>query len=259
MQTAETTPRSDVIITIGLTFVAALMVVVGVQHLHFATFVATLVPAWIPWRFFWACFVGVSFFAAAASFVSKIQVRLAGILLGMMFLIFVLIVHSPRIAIRFRNQNEWTSGFVALAMTGVGFILASAFAKSASERNGLLGTFGRACFAVTFVAFGIQHVIWAKLGAGVGPPWIPGNSVLALLAGIVLLVLGAWILFGKKTQTPALLLGALLFFYTLALYAPWIIRQPGNPGPWTSGFEILAMSGGALVLSRISRSSDAPA
>lgn len=65
MQTAETSPRSDVIVTIGLTFVAALMVVVGVQHLHFATFVATLVPAWIPWRFFWACFVGGSFFAAA--------------------------------------------------------------------------------------------------------------------------------------------------------------------------------------------------
>ena len=37
----------------------------GTQHLMYARFVSTLVPAWIPGRLFWAYFVGIAFFAAA--------------------------------------------------------------------------------------------------------------------------------------------------------------------------------------------------
>jgi hypothetical protein len=32
------------------------------------------------------------------------------------------------------------------------------------------------------------------------------------------------------------------------MYVPRIAAQLHNPGPWTSGFEVLALSGAALVL-----------
>jgi uncharacterized membrane protein YphA (DoxX/SURF4 family) len=97
----------------------------GVAHFMYAKFVATLVPAWIPGHLFWAEFVGAAFIAAALAIATTIQIRLAGILLGAMFLIFVITTHLPRIAALPHNPDEWTSGFVALAMVGVSWITAS--------------------------------------------------------------------------------------------------------------------------------------
>jgi uncharacterized membrane protein YphA (DoxX/SURF4 family) len=97
----------------------------GIAHFRYAHFVATLVPAWIPAHFFWAEFVGGAFFAAALAIASGVQFRLASILLGTMFLVFVVTTHLPRIAASPHNPDEWTSGFVALAMIGVSWITAS--------------------------------------------------------------------------------------------------------------------------------------
>ena len=106
------------LINVGRILYAAPLIIFGVQHLMYAKFVATLVPAWIPARFFWACFVGVAFFAASMSIITRVQSVLAASLLGMMFFIWVLIVHAPRIILASHNANEWTSGLVALAMSG---------------------------------------------------------------------------------------------------------------------------------------------
>jgi len=47
---------------------------------------------------------------------------LATTLLGIMYFFWVLIVHAPRVAAALQNGNEWTSGFVALAMSGAALI-----------------------------------------------------------------------------------------------------------------------------------------
>jgi hypothetical protein len=111
---------------VGCWFFAALMVVVAVQHFMYAHFVAALVPAWIPARLFWAYFVGVAFFATALSQITRVLAHSSAKLIGVMFLIFVAIVHAPRVAGAIHNGNEWTSLLVALAMAGTAFILAEA-------------------------------------------------------------------------------------------------------------------------------------
>lgn len=106
------------LIAVGRILYGAPLIIFGVQHLMYARFVATLVPAWIPARLFWACFVGVAFFAASLSIITRVQGGLAAALLGLMFFSWVLIVHAPRIILARNNANEWTSGLVALAMSG---------------------------------------------------------------------------------------------------------------------------------------------
>jgi len=44
------------------------------------------------------------------------------------------------------------------------------------------------------------------------------------------------------------LLAVTLILFFLLLYVPRIIRDLQTQGPWTSGFEILALCGYALVL-----------
>ncbi len=115
-------------VTIGRIVFAIPLIVFGTQHFMYARFVATLVPAWIPERLFWACSVGVAFFAAALAILARKSAPLAAALLGTMFGLWVLIVHAPRVAAASHNANEWTSMFVALAMSGAGFLIAGILA-----------------------------------------------------------------------------------------------------------------------------------
>jgi uncharacterized membrane protein YphA (DoxX/SURF4 family) len=108
---------------------ALALVVFAVQHFLYARFIATLIPAWIPARLFWSYFVGVAFLAAALAIVTTKIARTASILLGTMFFIWVVILHLPRVAAQPRNGDEVTSLLVALAMSGVSFILAESFAS----------------------------------------------------------------------------------------------------------------------------------
>src|SRR5882757_10338240 len=95
--------------TVGRIFVAVSLVVFGVQHFIYGAFVAGLVPAWMPGRLFWAYFVGVAFFAAAAGILYQRLARPAATLLGVMFFLFVVLLHIPRIAAHSSDGNEWTS------------------------------------------------------------------------------------------------------------------------------------------------------
>ncbi|HKV63005.1 MAG TPA: hypothetical protein VJO16_13900 [Candidatus Acidoferrum sp.] len=233
---------------LGRTFVAISLVVFGVQHFIYGGFVATLVPAFMPGRLFWAYFVGVAFVAAAIGILTKMLARPAATMLGVMFFLFVLLLHIPRVIGNSKDGNEWTSGFVALAMCGGAWILASAAPLEAHEKADPFLRLGRYFFALAFLAFGIQHFVFGRYAAGLGPPWIPGQPLLAYLFGIIFVAAGAAIVIGKMYELAATILAAIAFLYFVLLYVPRIIGQLHNPGPWTSGFEILALCGGALVL-----------
>jgi uncharacterized membrane protein len=233
---------------LGRILVAVSLVVFGVQHFIYGGFVATLVPAFMPGRLFWAYFVGVAFVAAAAGIFVQILARPAATMLGVMFFLFVVLLHIPRIIGKSGDGNEWTSGFVALAMCGGAWIVASAAPLEEREKADPFLRLGRYFYAFAFVAFGVQHFVYARYAAGLGPPWYLGSPIWGIPFGLILFAVGSAIISGQKMQVTANLLGTLLFVFFLLLYVPRIIRELHNPGPWTSGFEILALCGCALVL-----------
>ena len=113
----------------GRFLIAIALVVFAVQHFMYAGFVATLVPAWIPGHLFWAYFTGLAFVAAALAIATKNMMRLAAMLLGTMFLLWVVLLHAPRVAGAPRNGDEVTSLFVAVAMCGLSFALAGVYGR----------------------------------------------------------------------------------------------------------------------------------
>jgi hypothetical protein len=54
-----------------------------------------LIPAWMPFKLFWTCFVGVALFAAALSLILRVQIRLSASPLGIMFFCFVVMMDLP--------------------------------------------------------------------------------------------------------------------------------------------------------------------
>jgi uncharacterized membrane protein YphA (DoxX/SURF4 family) len=114
------------LILLGRLLFGISMIVFGIQHFMYASFLATLVMAWLPAHLFWIYLTGTAMVAAGLAITAAIQARLAGILLGVMFLLWVLLLHGPRVFPAIHNQDELTSLFVALAFSGSSFIFAAA-------------------------------------------------------------------------------------------------------------------------------------
>jgi hypothetical protein len=66
----------------------------------------------------------VAFVGAAVSLVTGMMARTVMLLLGAMFLLWVVVLHAPRVLGALHNGNEWTSGIVALAFGGASWVLA---------------------------------------------------------------------------------------------------------------------------------------
>jgi hypothetical protein len=71
------------------------LAVFGALHLFAPQFVLNIVPAYMPWRLFWAYFVGCGLVAASLSIASRVGVRWSGLLFGIMMFSFVAMIHFP--------------------------------------------------------------------------------------------------------------------------------------------------------------------
>jgi len=100
------------------------MIIFGVQHFLYTGFIATLIPGWIPGHTFWVYFTGCGFIAAGACISTQILGRLAALSLGLMFLLWAVCLHAPRVIASPHNGDEWSSAFVALAFAGASFFIA---------------------------------------------------------------------------------------------------------------------------------------
>jgi uncharacterized membrane protein len=120
---------AEFFIRIGRFIFTFTMVIFGVQHFQYAPFIAALIPAWIPGHLFWVYFTGIGFIAAAVAISIKILGRTAAIFLGLMFLLWFLVLHMPRVFADLRNGDEWSSAFVPLCLAGACFFIATTVSR----------------------------------------------------------------------------------------------------------------------------------
>jgi len=120
------TRLADIFIPYGRIFFSLMMIVFGLDHFLYTQFVATLVPGWIPGHVFWTYFAGVALMGSGICIMFKFQLKLVGMLLGIMLFIWFVILHIPRAITDpyIDKGNEVTSVFEALAFSGVAFIIA---------------------------------------------------------------------------------------------------------------------------------------
>jgi uncharacterized membrane protein len=106
------------------------MVIFGWQHFMYAAFLATLVPAWLPGHLLWIYFTGTGMMVAGLAIALDRVAGLAAAVLGLMFLLWVLVLHGPRVIAQRHNGDELSSLFVALAFCGASFIISGALAAT---------------------------------------------------------------------------------------------------------------------------------
>jgi len=130
---AGTLPRADgsarrwdrALANIGRVLFGITAVVFGVDHFLALDLIASIVPGWMPGHIFLASLAGAAMIAAGVSILTKWMGGLGAFGLGMMFLLFVLTLHVPRVLAAPQSPDEWSSALIALGMCGASWICAS--------------------------------------------------------------------------------------------------------------------------------------
>lgn len=237
--------KNDIANSRGLDKIAALsnlcfaipLAVFGALHLSDAQSITTLVPPYMPWRLFWAYFVGFALIAASLSIAAKIQVRWSGLLFGIMMFSFVAMIHFPGALRQPHNRIIWMVVFREMSFGGAGWLLAGSATDGwhAPVKSTLL-TVGRILVAITAIVFGIEHFFHPLGLPGVPlikqmPAWIPGlvRVLIDDVTGAALVVAGASFLLNKKTRTVATCVGGWILLLVLVIYSPVLIAALSDP------------------------------
>lgn len=107
---------------------------------------------------------------------------------------------------------------------------------------------GRYCLGLAVAGSGLMQVVNADFVRLVAKPgWLPAPAVFAVMAGVLLVVIGAALCCRHRLQEAA---GGLvvLLAVTFLLKVPEILANPGAGFVWTNPAKVLALAGGALLL-----------
>ena len=131
----EKAPTKLSLVRIGRWLLILSLLVFGILHVMYASFIVTLIPAWLPLHSFFGAMVMLGFFGAALSFIIQKATNLSSLLLSSMFMIWFIILHIPRAFIGYQKEAEWTSAFIALAMSGISLLAGASFTKTAGDSS----------------------------------------------------------------------------------------------------------------------------
>ncbi len=251
----------DKVVALGNLCFAAPLAVFGAEHLSGAKSIMLGVPSYMPWRLFWAYFVGFALLAASLSIATKIQVSWSGLLFGFMMVLFVAMLHVPRSLASPQDRFAWTIVIREMSFAGGGWILAGNALRE--QRRGQGGSkliaVGRVLVAIAAIFFGVENFLHTANVPGVPleklmPAWIPVHLLIGYLTGAVLFVAGAAMLVGRKTRMAATYLGTWLVLLVLFIYGPILIAALADPstGVKIEGinyfFDTMLFAGAILAL-----------
>jgi uncharacterized membrane protein len=211
------------------------LAVFGAEHLSGARFIMNQVPAYVPWRLFWAYFVGFALIAASLSIATKIQAYWSGLFFGIMMFLFVAMLHLPRAVASAHDRIPWTIVFREMGFGGAGWILAATAMDAPREAaKNVLIAIGRTLIAIALLFFGVEHFLHPAGLPGVPlekqmPAWIPAHMLIDYVTGAALLVAGGCILVSRKTRTAATWLGSWILLLVVVIYGPVLIAALSDP------------------------------
>jgi uncharacterized membrane protein YphA (DoxX/SURF4 family) len=216
--------------------------------------VLSVIP-WVPAHAWLGYLTGLVLVASALSIITSVKPRLMSIVLGSVFLFWMLLRVNTIFVAR-------TGCFEMLALSGSAFHLAGILAAEDSfveawnpAVDGLIRS-GRFLFAASSIVFGIDHFLFLRFVAALIPAWIPFHMFWAAFTGTGFIAAGLSIATGWLARWAGFLLGTMFLLWFLLLHMPrvlglaGIVGAPHNPNEWSSAFIALAMCGGSWICAR---------
>lgn len=101
----------------------ACAVVFGFAHFNYIEFTASFVPAWIPFKTFWAWATGAGHLLTGLALLSGVRARLAAGCEAAMMGSFVLLLHLPRVVAAPDQHAEWIMLGMSTALAGAALLV----------------------------------------------------------------------------------------------------------------------------------------
>lgn len=249
----------DKLTTLGCVFLAVPFAVFGTDHFCGPRPIQDIVPSWMPAHLFWTYFVGCALLAAATSLTVRKFVRLSSTLLGLMFFLFVCLMHIPNALADPKNRFAWAVTIRDLSFAGGAWALAGLHSRASSPQlSKWMITFGRIVVAMAAIFFAVEHFLHPEFAPGypseaMAPSWVPFPIVWGYLAGTILMVAGIGMALNKQSRIAAASFGALMTVLTLFLYLPMLMLAHGGSmleinQAIDNVFDTLLFAGSAFVL-----------
>jgi uncharacterized membrane protein YphA (DoxX/SURF4 family) len=249
----------DKFIALGCIFIAVSLAVFAPEHFGGPMSIPDMVPSWMPAHVFWAYLVGCALFAAATSLTARKFLTLSSTLLGLMFFLFVCMMHIPNALAEPRNRFAWTYALRDLSFAAGAWALAGVHRRASSPQlSRWMILFGRIVIGTAAIFFGVEFFLHPDSAPGfplekLSPSWIPFPTLWACLTGGILMAAGISLVLNKKSRAAATSLGTLMTVVTLFLYLPiWILARGGTTSEIMDAmnyfFDTLLYAGTALVL-----------
>ena len=219
----------------------------------YADFVAGLVPAYFPARIFWAYLTGAAMVAAGVSFIVNRKSSLAAVLLGAMLVIFILLIHIPKLSVA-PTAIDWTRALQDLAIAASAFILAGALSKREESNKffEIAAVSSRYLLAILLIIFGVQQFLNLDFLTAKVPDYLPLRIFWAGLLGAWMILTGVSNLINKKARLTAILLGVFLLVINLLFHSNQLVNNWEAPLNWTAAMLDLAITCGVFFLAAAS-------
>ena len=224
--------------------------VFGLQHFLYGEFVASLVPAFMPFKLFWAYFTGAAMFAAGLSFIVNRFTRIAALLLGLMLSLFILLIHVPALFAKPFAVAAWTRPLQDTALACAAFLLAKLIADRWSEIkiSSKISSVLLYKFAAVLIGFGVQQFFNLDFLTAKIPPFLPLRIVFVYLMGTAMIVAGISVFFNRKRQIILTALGIFMLIAGLLNHIFILAMDIRQPLLWTAAMLDLAVTAGVFIV-----------
>jgi hypothetical protein len=255
-------PAADVLASTGRAVFALAMMALGAETLVCARYVFDSPPfgpghkvipviPWLPAIPWLAYIFGAIWVVCGAGLLFKRTVRTAAMALGILLFVCAIILEVPKNMANIGSMSLRTGVFEPIALATLAWLL-----PGASATPSWLVPGSRYLLAVSFIVFGVDHLIaLAPIGSLI-PSWIPWHVFWIGFFGVGFIAAGLSIAFNFLQRWGAAGIGLMFAIWVFTLHLPRVLGlygipgAPHNPNEWSSLFIAVALWGGSWALAR---------
>ncbi|RUL75400.1 DoxX family membrane protein [Dyella choica] len=197
------------------------------------------VPQDLPGRALLAMLSGALLTAGGAGLLLKRTVVPAALLMIAYTLLWLLVLHVPRVILAPMHEVTWGGcAEILMLVAACGVLYACTATPSDKPYFAALASadalrLARIAFALALPLIGLEHLVYAKETAEMVPGWLPFHMGWAYLTGIAHIAAGLAIALNVWPRLAATLEAWMMGGFTVLVWIPMVMNTPSQRFAWT--------------------------